>query len=125
MAAGGKKKITPMKKAPPKTALERTSPKSAAALEDLEARQKNSAALRQMSDYEADRYKVLSTGGTGREAALYARKQAERNKKAGFGYGAPEHADFRDREAGIGFKKGGKVRGDGICKKGRTKGRMV
>lgn len=28
-------------------------------------------------------------------------------------------------QASMGFKKGGKVRGDGICKKGRTKGRMV
>ena len=27
--------------------------------------------------------------------------------------------------ASMGFKKGGKVRGDGICKKGRTKGRFV
>lgn len=27
--------------------------------------------------------------------------------------------------AGKGYKAGGCVRGDGICKKGRTKGRMV
>jgi len=27
--------------------------------------------------------------------------------------------------ANKGYKKGGKVRGDGICKKGHTKGRMV
>jgi len=125
MDAGGKKKVTPMKKAPPKTALQQTSPKSAAALKALEKKQDNSSRLRAREDYEANRFKILDSGGTGQEAARYAREQAERDKRAGFGYGPPKIADFRDEEAGLKFKKGGKVRGDGICMKGHTKGRMV
>lgn len=125
MAAGGKEKITPMKKAPPKTALERTSPKSAAALKALKAKQDNSSRIRAQEDYEANRFKILDEGGTGREAALYARKQAERDEKAGFGYGVPKIADSRERQAGLKFKKGGKVRGCGVAQRGLTKGRMV
>ena len=128
MAAGGKKKISATKKAKPRTALERTSPKSAAALSALEKRQDNSSRIRQREDYEANRFKILDSGGTGRDAARYAREQALRDERAGFGYGLPkrEKALYDTlTEAGVEFKKGGKVRGDGICKKGHTKGRMV
>ena len=107
------------------TALEQTSPKSAAALKALEKKQDNSSRLRAMEDYEANRFKILDSGGTGQEAARYAREQAERDKRAGFGYGPPKIADFRDEEAGLKFKKGGKVRGCGVAQRGLTKGRMV
>jgi len=125
MPAGGKKKTDVKRK---KTALERTSPKTAAALEALEAKQDNSSRNRALEDYEANRFKILDGGGTGREAARYAREQAEKDKRAGFGYGLPEIADFRERQAGLKFKKfkkGGKVRGCGVAQRGLTKGRMV
>ena len=137
MAAGGKKKTEKQRqraalggvnfKAPPepRTALEQTSPKSAAALKALEKKQDNSSRLRAREDYEANRFKILDSGGTGQEAARYAREQAERDKRAGFGYGPPKIADFRDEEAGLKFKKGGKVRGCGVAQRGLTKGRMV
>ena len=124
MAAGGKKKTSATKKARSKTALERTSPRAAEALRALEKRQDNSSRLRANEDYEANRFKILDGGGTGREAARYAREQAEKDKRAGFGYGLPEIADFRERQAGLKFKKGGCV-GDGCAVRGRTKGRMV
>jgi hypothetical protein len=48
MKAGGK--IAPMKKAPPKTALEQTSPKSAAALNALEKKQRELATRNMLRD---------------------------------------------------------------------------
>ena len=77
-----------------KTALERTSPKSAAALSDLEKTQKGLAARNMLRD--------------------------ELGSKL-------DDPSFRVEMGGkevTGLKKGGCV-GDGICKKGRTKGRMV
>ena len=128
MAAGGKEKTPTTKKARPKTALERTSPRAAAALSALEKRQDNSSRIRQREDYEANRFKILDSGGTGGDAARYAREQALRDERAGFGYGLPkrEKALYDTlTEAGIEFKKGGKVRGCGVAQRGLTKGRMV
>ena len=50
----------------------------------------------------------------------FLKKQKEKNKalkdvEKGMKYGGKVHK----------MKKGGKVRGDGICKQGKTKGRMV
>ena len=98
MAAGGKKKVPPIKVGPitrPKTALEQTSPKSAAALKALDKKQKDLAMRNMLLD--------------------------ELGSKL-------DDPNFRVEIGGKevqGLKKGGKVRGDGICMKGRTKGRMV
>jgi hypothetical protein len=93
--------------------------KSAEALAKLKDRQENSARIRQLEAYSEDRFKILNSGGTGREANAYARSKAEADKAEGFGYGVPESlAQHKERAEG-GLKKGGKVRGYGMARGGK------
>ena len=107
MAAGGKKKTekqlrkgkpamdykAPTKK--PRTALERTSPKSATALRRLEAKQGELATRNMLRD------------------------------ELGSKVDDPNFRVEMGGKEVTGLKKGGCVRGDGACIKGHTKGRMV
>ena len=102
MAMGGKvktkkvsKKDEPMYYDRPRTALERTSPKSVAALSDLEKKQKGLAARNMLRDE-------------------LGSKLDDPNFRVEMGGKEVE-----------GLKKGGKVRGCGVAQRGLTKGRMV
>ena len=108
MAAGGKKKTEKQRQRAalddgvifldnpePRTALERTSPKSATALRRLKARQEESAMRNMLRD------------------------------ELGSKLDDPNFSVEMGGKKVEGLKKGGKVRGCGVAQRGLTKGRMV